>query len=533
VRRVEPRVHSHEDRGRRRRCAARGFTLLEVVVALAVGGVLLLGARRMLETVGDGAQGITEAAKAADREANGERLLRALLGRLEVGTDSTRTFSGEEQAARFTSWCDVPAGWQERCIVTLVVGAGPGGATLTASLSTGLTLDGRGGSRAGWIPHRHALLLERCRRRGHLVSPLGHRDHRPNRHRRRARRRHADRAHWGARVKASGRRSPHPRATAVGAPARSGFVLLAVLWVLLGLAMLALTSALAGREAVLAARNRVSLARARWRAEGCLERARAAIGEALIASSVTGVAARGRSLGWSALDEVAGASPLLREAGCDVVLQATGGAVDVNEADGEQLRALFAAMGVPVPASDSLGDALLDWIDEDDVQREHGAERAWYKGDGHGRHPPRNGPIADMRELEWVRGVDQLLRAHPDVRAVLTVEPGRIVLARAPPPVLASLPGFGDEAIGHAAALRLAGEPIEDLLAFGAGLSLVARQALGAHHAELLRRTAREPEAWIVTSRARSGAAPVVATVEARMARSGTRAAVVRRRTWW
>jgi prepilin-type N-terminal cleavage/methylation domain-containing protein len=151
VRRVEPRVHSHEDRGRRRRCAARGFTLLEVVVALAVGGVLLLGARRMLETVGDGAQGITEAAKAADREANGERLLRALLGRLEVGTDSTRTFSGEEQAARFTSWCDVPAGWQERCIVTLVVGAGPGGATLTASLSTGEVVVVRGGFHTGTL----------------------------------------------------------------------------------------------------------------------------------------------------------------------------------------------------------------------------------------------------------------------------------------------------------------------------------------------------------------------------------------------
>jgi prepilin-type N-terminal cleavage/methylation domain-containing protein len=114
-----------------------GFTLVELMVALVVSAIVVLGARMLLEQLGDSALRTVTAATRADREANGERLLRDLAGRLEVGTDQTVRFSGEPNTASFGSWCDVPSGWQERCTVTLVAGAQGDHSSLIASFSAG------------------------------------------------------------------------------------------------------------------------------------------------------------------------------------------------------------------------------------------------------------------------------------------------------------------------------------------------------------------------------------------------------------
>ena len=85
------------------------FTLLEVVVALALSGLLLLGGRLFLESLGRAAASTTLAAYDADRAANADRFLRSLVGRLEVGTDHSHHFGGDERSVHFTSWCDTPA----------------------------------------------------------------------------------------------------------------------------------------------------------------------------------------------------------------------------------------------------------------------------------------------------------------------------------------------------------------------------------------------------------------------------------------
>ena len=106
--------------------ARPGFTLLEVTIALALGGVALLGAHALLTALGDEAQRLQQDAAVSDRDENGERLLRALVGRLEVGTGQAAQFSGEPSAARFTTWCDVPSGWLERCDVVLAIESAEG-----------------------------------------------------------------------------------------------------------------------------------------------------------------------------------------------------------------------------------------------------------------------------------------------------------------------------------------------------------------------------------------------------------------------
>lgn len=107
------------------------------MVALAIGGLVVVTARMLLEQLADDADRLVAHAADADARANAERSLRELVLRLEVGTDDARRFAGDERLARFTSWCDVPRGWQERCIVTLALDREGTEPVLAASLSTG------------------------------------------------------------------------------------------------------------------------------------------------------------------------------------------------------------------------------------------------------------------------------------------------------------------------------------------------------------------------------------------------------------
>lgn len=115
----------------------RGFTLVEIVVALLVSAVVVLGARMLLEQLGDSTSRTVGNAARGDRDANGEQLLRDLVRRLEVGTPGAARFAGEPDSASFSSWCDVPAGWQERCVVVIRVHPSPIGTTLSLS-ATGI-----------------------------------------------------------------------------------------------------------------------------------------------------------------------------------------------------------------------------------------------------------------------------------------------------------------------------------------------------------------------------------------------------------
>jgi type II secretory pathway component PulK len=171
-------------------------------------------------------------------------------------------------------------------------------------------------------------------------------------------------------------------------------------------------------------------------------------------------------------------------------------------------------------------DALLDWRDADELPRQFGAERAWYVGQG--RAPPRDGPLADPRELARVKGFERLA----GLDSLLDVEPARVDLNHAPLAALAALPGFTEEALSRIAEQRLRGVPLADLLAFSATLSPGARAALLARYADLARLATTEPDAWILTSRAQQGEPPISAVLELRLVRAGTRAGVVRRRTW-
>ncbi len=307
---------------------------------------------------------------------------------------------------------------------------------------------------------------------------------------------------------------------------REGFVLLAVLWVMVGVTALGLALALAARNAIRSAENRRAATIAAWGAEGCAERARSVIEDVLDGRAAgAGVPLAYSRGGWRTLDRTVAESSLMHASGCAVELRAAGSTIDVNGASEELLRHFFTALDLPAERRDSLVDALLDWRDADDVPRPSGAERAWYERER--RIAPRNAPLQDARELAHIRGFDAL----PGIDSLLGVEPGRIDLGHAPLLVLGALPGFGSEAVARVAEERLRGAAPADLLSLAARLSPNARSMLVSRYADLARLTVVEPDAWLLTSRARAGEPAITAVVELRLVRAGSRAAIVRRRS--
>jgi prepilin-type N-terminal cleavage/methylation domain-containing protein len=112
----------------------RGFTLMEVIVALTIAALLVVGARGLLEAIGGQAQAVLRFATAADRRLNARTELRRLVADLEPMRDSLPSMEGDGDSTAFRSRCVSEHGWTEPCDVMLRVEAGTQGrrVTLTA-----------------------------------------------------------------------------------------------------------------------------------------------------------------------------------------------------------------------------------------------------------------------------------------------------------------------------------------------------------------------------------------------------------------
>lgn len=298
---------------------------------------------------------------------------------------------------------------------------------------------------------------------------------------------------------------------------RRGFALIAILWLVVAMAALGLDDSASMRDSLATTQNRMNITRAAWHAEACGEVARAVV-DAELADTIGPVA-----LAWERLDGAL-AAVRWRQHGCTVGARASGDRLDVNTASGNALRAAFAFTGIGVDRADSLANALLDWRDTDSIPRAGGAERAWYSRTR--RIGPSNHDFQSDDEIQLVRGFE----SDDSPAALLGVDPGRIVLSRAPLAVVASLPGMTAEAIARIAELRSLGKPVNDINALSAGLSGDARATLVSAYPELLRLTTSEPDAWMVEISADAGEPAVNVVEELRLVRAGRRAGVTRAR---
>ena len=103
------------------KAARRGFTLIEVVVALAVAAIVVLIARQVSGAIADTNRQLTAVARAADADAIAEQTLRVSLAGISIMSSDSAAFAGTPRAATYRSWCQTSGGWRERCTMTLAV----------------------------------------------------------------------------------------------------------------------------------------------------------------------------------------------------------------------------------------------------------------------------------------------------------------------------------------------------------------------------------------------------------------------------
>ena len=90
-----------------------GFTLVEVMVAVAISALVILAAHRIFTGVADGAKAVERARESLDRQANARRWLKATFLSLEP------PFEGRRDRASFRSWQLSSGGWFEQLPTTL------------------------------------------------------------------------------------------------------------------------------------------------------------------------------------------------------------------------------------------------------------------------------------------------------------------------------------------------------------------------------------------------------------------------------
>ncbi len=97
----------------------RGFTLIEVLVAVSIGAVVVLLAHDVFGAVAERGKTLIAARTALDRAANARRWLDVTFLSLDVGTEGAGGFEGRPDHAAFASWLLTPDDWFERRTVSL------------------------------------------------------------------------------------------------------------------------------------------------------------------------------------------------------------------------------------------------------------------------------------------------------------------------------------------------------------------------------------------------------------------------------
>jgi general secretion pathway protein K len=258
--------------------------------------------------------------------------------------------------------------------------------------------------------------------------------------------------------------------------------LLAVLWVLTLLALMAATFTRTSRTEVNLARNAME----RFQAEALAD-----AGIHLAVARLRQPIAQG---GWSIDGRVR--SLQLEDGEVRILIADEAGKIDLNGAGVELLQALFRALGYDSAESATLADAIMDFRDGDHLPLLNGAEDERYLAAGLA-HDAKDAPFEDVAELQQVLGMTpELFRRVAPVMTVHTRrrQPNE---ATAPPLVVAALrdqtPAEGEAGADEDAPLDQSAEPGAILDGAEGGIAagedgetggLRSRLALYAIHAE-------------------------------------------------
>jgi general secretion pathway protein K len=240
-------------------------------------------------------------------------------------------------------------------------------------------------------------------------------------------------------------------------PTESGVVLIAILWILTALSVIALSFSRESRVEVSAARNAQDLERSYFIARSGIEATIYQIVQKRMSSVVSQTTEPEAEPDPIDLGKITGnfAGGVFK-----VDIQDESGKINVNMVSEPQLQALIKASGIQDPDAAIIADSILDWRDTDDLNRLNGAENDYYQS----LNPPykaKNGRIDSIEELLLVRGMtrdyfygkperaeDGTVAYRYGISRCLTVFSTRnkININSAPLPVLLSVPGMPDQA---------------------------------------------------------------------------------------
>ena len=185
-----------------------------------------------------------------------------------------------------------------------------------------------------------------------------------------------------------------------------GIALIAVLWMLTLLSIVAAALSLEARSSTRIARNMTENATARAAADAGIQRA------ILDLETSTGAPTDARKF------RADGTVYTWRFAYSTVhiSIKDEGSKVDLNKAPEALMAALFASVGVDPGKAQSLADAIADYRDDDNLPRPRGAEEAEYRDAGLA-WGPKNAPFQTVEELQQVLGMTAEIygRVAPDL----------------------------------------------------------------------------------------------------------------------
>jgi general secretion pathway protein K len=227
-----------------------------------------------------------------------------------------------------------------------------------------------------------------------------------------------------------------------------GVILLLVIWLLALISVVVLSVAQEWRTEALLTRNYLAARQAGFLAEGGVYYALGKLAEAQLAERqrrAPGTFAEAPDDLWKG----DGVSHELRLPEGRVIVRATdeSGKININQATEDMLYNLITTLGFEEQTARAVTDAILDWRDQDNINRPLGGENDYYLS----LNPPylaKNGPLDTVEELFWVRGLNPA--AFGRLREFLTVQrTGRGVnINAAPLEVLRALGMTAEQAQG-------------------------------------------------------------------------------------
>ena len=243
-------------------------------------------------------------------------------------------------------------------------------------------------------------------------------------------------------------------------PKQKGMVLVLVLWMIIILTVLAASFTLSSRTENLQSRLEFETTRARYAAEAGLNRA---VYELRNPDPQNRWVADGRPYRMD-LD------------GIEVEIRITdeSGKININNANVELLKGLFASVGMEEEDAAALVDAMGDWIDGDDATRPLGAEDDDYEAAGY-PYGAKDAPFDTVQELQQVMGMTYDIYRQIEPAITVYSRNAGINLATAPLEALRAMPDISEEDARAFIEQRQQAEYGEPLPVLPNGMSAVAR----------------------------------------------------------